>query len=69
MYAVKVNGADIRTELSRCQRFSQIDPAKTTGQQLVSTFPGYNFEHMFTTADVQYEIDVTQPVGSRIKRT
>jgi 2',3'-cyclic-nucleotide 2'-phosphodiesterase/3'-nucleotidase len=22
---------------------------------------------MFTTADVQYEIDVTQPLGSRIK--
>jgi 2',3'-cyclic-nucleotide 2'-phosphodiesterase (5'-nucleotidase family) len=48
------------------KRFNQIDPAKTTEQQLISTFPGYNFD-MFTDADMQYEIDVTQPVGSRIK--
>lgn len=67
VYAVKVNGADIKNWLeAAAKRFNQIDPAKTTEQQLVSTFPGYNFD-MFTTADVQYEIDVTQPVGSRIK--
>jgi 2',3'-cyclic-nucleotide 2'-phosphodiesterase/3'-nucleotidase len=64
---VKVNGADIKTWLeSVSKRFNQIDPAKTTEQQLISSFPGYNYD-MFTTADVQYEIDVTQPVGSRIK--
>ena len=67
VYAVKVNGADIKTWLeSVSKRFNQIDPAKTTEQQLISSFPGYNYD-MFTTADVQYEIDVTQPVGSRIK--
>lgn len=67
VYAVKVNGADIKNWLeAAAKRFNQIDPAKTTEQQLISTFPGYNFD-MFTTADVQYEIDVTQPVGSRIK--
>ncbi len=67
VYAVKVNGADIKNWLeAAAQRFNQIDPAKTTEQALISTFPGYNFD-MFTTADVQYEIDVTQPVGSRIK--
>jgi 2',3'-cyclic-nucleotide 2'-phosphodiesterase/3'-nucleotidase len=67
VYAVKVNGADIKDWLeAAAKRFNQIDPAKTTDQQLISTFPGYNYD-MFTTADVQYEIDVTQPVGSRIK--
>ncbi|MBR7560350.1 hypothetical protein KC218_27760, partial [Mycobacterium tuberculosis] len=43
-----------------------IDPTQATVQKLVSTFPGYNFD-MFTTPDLTYEIDVTQPVGSRIK--
>lgn len=67
VYAVKVNGGDIKNWLeAAAKRFNQIDPAKTTEQQLISSFPGYNFD-MFTTADVQYEIDVTQPVGSRIK--
>jgi len=67
VYAVKVNGGDIKNWLeAAAKRFNQIDPAKTTEQQLISSFPGYNFD-MFTTADVLYEIDVTQPVGSRIK--
>ncbi|KRD48692.1 2', 3'-cyclic nucleotide 2'-phosphodiesterase [Acidovorax sp. Root275] len=67
VYAVKVNGGDIKNWLeAAAKRFNQIDPAKTTEQQLISTFPGYNFD-MFTTADVSYEIDVTQSVGSRIK--
>jgi 2',3'-cyclic-nucleotide 2'-phosphodiesterase/3'-nucleotidase len=67
VYAVKVNGADIKGWLeAAAKRFNQIDPAKTGEQQLISTFPGYNFD-MFTTADLQYEIDVTQAVGSRIK--
>ncbi|TFI49787.1 bifunctional 2',3'-cyclic-nucleotide 2'-phosphodiesterase/3'-nucleotidase [Diaphorobacter sp. DS2] len=67
VYAVKVNGADIKDWLeAAAKRFNQIDRAKAGEQALISTFPGYNFD-MFTTADVQYEIDVTQPVGSRIK--
>ena len=67
VYAVKVNGGDIKNWLeAAAKRFNQIDPAKTGKQQLISTFPGYNFD-MFTTADVQYEIDVTKPVGSRIQ--
>ncbi len=68
VYAVKVNGGDIKNWLeAAAKRFNQIDPAKTGEQQLISSFPGYNFD-MFTTPDVQYEIDVTQPVGSRIKK-
>ncbi|MEB5963798.1 bifunctional 2',3'-cyclic-nucleotide 2'-phosphodiesterase/3'-nucleotidase [Comamonas testosteroni] len=67
VYAVKVNGADIKSWLeAAARRFNQIDVNKTTEQPLISSFPGYNFD-MFTTADVQYEIDVTQPVGSRIR--
>ena len=67
VYAVKVNGADIKDWLeAAAQRFNQIDVNKTTEQQLISSFPGYNFD-MFTTADMQYEIDVTKPKGSRIK--
>lgn len=67
VYAVKVNGADIKSWLeAAAKRFNQIDVSKTTEQPLISSFPGYNFD-MFTTADVQYEIDVTQPLGSRIK--
>ena len=67
VYAVKVNGADIKSWLeAAAKRFNQIDVNKTAEQPLISSFPGYNFD-MFTTADVQYEIDVTQPVGSRIK--
>ena len=67
VYAVKVNGADIKSWLeAAAKRFNQIDVNKTAEQPLISSFPGYNFD-MFTTADVQYEIDVTQPLGSRIK--
>ena len=67
VYAVKVNGADIKSWLeAAAKRFNQIDVNKTTEHPLISSFPGYNFD-MFTTADVQYEIDVTQPPGSRIK--
>ncbi len=67
VYAVKVNGEQIKTWLeSAAKRFNRIDPAKTADQPLISTFPGYNFD-MFTTPDVQYEFDVTQAEGSRIK--
>ncbi|WP_172203651.1 bifunctional 2',3'-cyclic-nucleotide 2'-phosphodiesterase/3'-nucleotidase [Niveibacterium sp. COAC-50] len=67
IYAVKVSGDNIKAWLeTAAKRFNQIDPAKTTEQNLISSFPGYNFD-MFTTPDITYEIDVTQPVGSRIK--
>ncbi|MBB6576364.1 2',3'-cyclic-nucleotide 2'-phosphodiesterase/3'-nucleotidase [Comamonas odontotermitis] len=66
VYAVKVTGAQVKSWLeAAAQRFNRIDPAAIADQWLISSFPGYNFD-MFTTADVQYQIDVTQPVGSRI---
>lgn len=67
IYAVKVTGSDIQAWLeTAAKRFNQIDPAKTADQQLVSSFPGYNFD-VFTSPDLRYEIDVTRPVGSRIR--
>jgi 2',3'-cyclic-nucleotide 2'-phosphodiesterase/3'-nucleotidase len=66
IYAVKVTGADVKAWLeTAAKRFNTIDPTLTTAQPLVSTFPGYNFD-MFTSPDLRYQIDVTQPVGSRI---
>ncbi|MFT3720561.1 bifunctional 2',3'-cyclic-nucleotide 2'-phosphodiesterase/3'-nucleotidase [Pseudorhodoferax sp.] len=69
--AVKVTGAQLKQWLENAaNRFNQIDPAKTeeqwlindskTGVQPGSSFPGYNFD-VFTTPDISYEIDVTQP--------
>ncbi|MDP1899670.1 MAG: bifunctional 2',3'-cyclic-nucleotide 2'-phosphodiesterase/3'-nucleotidase [Rubrivivax sp.] len=67
IYAVKVKGSDIQAWLeTAAKRFNQIDPTKPTDQALVGSFPGYNFD-IFTSTDLSYEIDVTQPVGSRIR--
>ncbi|KVK76239.1 bifunctional metallophosphatase/5'-nucleotidase [Burkholderia ubonensis] len=67
VYAVKVSGADVKNWLeTAAKRFNRIDPTQASVQKLVSSFPGYNFD-MFTSADLSYEIDVTQPVGSRIR--
>ena len=67
VYAVKVSGTDIKNWLeTSAKRFNQIDPSKTTAQDLISKFPGYNFD-MFTSADLSYQIDVTQNIGNRIK--
>ena len=67
VYAVKVTGATLKAWLEKAAgRFNQIDPTMAAPQQLVSSFPGYNFD-LFTSPDVSYEIDVTQPLGSRIR--
>jgi 2',3'-cyclic-nucleotide 2'-phosphodiesterase/3'-nucleotidase len=65
--AVKIDGAGVKAWLeTAARRFNLIDPARTDEQKLTSTSPGYNFD-MFTSPDIHYEIDVTQPVNSRIK--
>ncbi len=67
LYAVKVTGEGLKAWLeAAARRFRQIDPRLTTEQSLVSTAPGYTFD-MITSKDFQYEIDVTQPQGNRIK--
>jgi 2',3'-cyclic-nucleotide 2'-phosphodiesterase/3'-nucleotidase len=66
VYAVKVTGAQVKAWLEEAaKRFNTIDPTQATVQQLVSSYPGYNFD-MFTTPDLTYSIDVTKAVGSRI---
>lgn len=66
IYGVKVSGATVKAWLeTAATRFNRIDPAKVTTQELVSAYPGYNFD-MFTSKDMTYEIDVTQVLGSRI---
>ncbi len=66
--AVLVTGADLKAWLeTSAQRFNQIDPTKTTPQALVSADPGYNFDVLDGDGSMKYEIDVTQPLGSRIK--
>ncbi len=67
LYAVKVNGADLKAWLERsANRFNTIDPAKAEQQELINPgYPTYNFDAM-TSKDVSYQIDLTQPPGSRI---
>jgi 2',3'-cyclic-nucleotide 2'-phosphodiesterase/3'-nucleotidase len=69
LQGVKVNGAELKAWLEKsAERFNTIDPSSTAPQELVNTgFPGYNFD-MMTSADVRYEIDVTQPPGKRIRQ-
>lgn len=68
LYAVKVNGAELKAWLEKAAgRFNQIDPAATAPQELVNGgFAGYNFD-MLTSQDVRYQIDVAQPSGARIR--
>ena len=79
VYAVKVTGAELKLWLENAaKRFNRIDPAATADQWLIkdtktgqvpsgqSAFAGYNFD-MFTTPDLQYEIDVTRAEDDRIR--
>ena len=68
LYAVKVNGAELKAWLEKgAQRFNTIDPARTEPQELVNpAVPSYNFDTV-TSRELSYEIDVTQPPGERIR--
>nr|WP_229223433.1 bifunctional 2',3'-cyclic-nucleotide 2'-phosphodiesterase/3'-nucleotidase [Duganella sp. sic0402] len=67
LHAVKLDGAQLKAWLEKsAERFNRIDPASSAQQELVNTgFAGFNFD-MLTSADVSYQIDVTQPLGQRI---
>ncbi|WEF34733.1 bifunctional 2',3'-cyclic-nucleotide 2'-phosphodiesterase/3'-nucleotidase [Pseudoduganella chitinolytica] len=67
LVGVKVDGAVLKGWLEKAAgRFNTIDPARRDEQELVDTgFAGFNFD-MATSAELQYEIDVTQPPGRRI---
>jgi 2',3'-cyclic-nucleotide 2'-phosphodiesterase/3'-nucleotidase len=65
---VKVDGAGLKAWLEKAaSRFNTIDPARSEPQELVNTaFAGYNFDTV-TSPELSYEIDLTQPAGSRIR--
>ena len=69
LYAVKVNGAELKAWLERgAERFNTIDAGKAQAQELVNpNFPTYNFDAL-TSTDVSYEIDLSQAPGQRIRK-
>ncbi|MFC5478189.1 bifunctional 2',3'-cyclic-nucleotide 2'-phosphodiesterase/3'-nucleotidase [Massilia suwonensis] len=69
LYAVKIDGAGLKAWLeTSARRFNTIDPNKTGPQELVNaSVPSYNFDTP-TSSEISYEIDVTQPPGSRIRK-
>ena len=69
LYAVKIDGAGLKAWLeTSARRFNTIDPDKTAPQELVNaSVPSYNFDTP-TSSEISYEIDVTQPPGSRIRK-
>ncbi|MCG2584591.1 bifunctional 2',3'-cyclic-nucleotide 2'-phosphodiesterase/3'-nucleotidase [Massilia sp. TS11] len=68
LYAVKVNGDGLKAWLEKsAERFNRIDPSQRAPQELVNAnTPGFNFD-MPTTPALQYEIDLTQPAGQRVR--
>jgi 2',3'-cyclic-nucleotide 2'-phosphodiesterase/3'-nucleotidase len=68
LYAVKVNGAQLKAWLEKAAlRFHTIDPARTAPQALVNpAVASYNFDTV-TSPEVSYEIDVTRAPGERIR--
>jgi len=67
--AVKIKGADLKAWLeTSAKQFGQIDPAKTTPQDLVPSYSTiYNFDVFYAEGNaLSYQVDVTKPVGARI---
>ncbi|MCK8817829.1 bifunctional 2',3'-cyclic-nucleotide 2'-phosphodiesterase/3'-nucleotidase [Natroniella sulfidigena] len=65
LQVVKVDGEEVIDWLERsAENFNQIDPSETEDQVLLDYgFRGFNFDQI---AGIEYEIDVTQPIGERI---
>ncbi|HEY8027079.1 MAG TPA: bifunctional 2',3'-cyclic-nucleotide 2'-phosphodiesterase/3'-nucleotidase [Burkholderiaceae bacterium] len=69
LQAVKIKGSDLKNWLEKsASQFGQINPALATEQDLVPSYSTiYNYDVFYATNNaMQYQIDVTQPVGSRI---
>ncbi len=69
LQVVQVSGDIVRQWLEKtAEQFKQIDPAQVAPQDLIDTaFPTFNFDVLYAGGnELQYEIDVTQPKGSRI---
>ncbi|WP_142996807.1 bifunctional 2',3'-cyclic-nucleotide 2'-phosphodiesterase/3'-nucleotidase [Alteribacter keqinensis] len=65
LHVVKVNGTELHNWLERsAENFLQIDPDSSDRQYVINTdFASFDFD---TIEGVEYQIDVTQPVGERI---
>lgn len=65
LHVVKVDGTELRNWLERSAvNFLQIDPDSAEDQYLINTaFASFDFD---TIEGVEYQIDVTKPVGERI---
>ncbi len=69
LQAVKIKGSDLKAWLeTAAKQFGQIDPAKTSEQDLVPSYGTiYNYDVFYAENNaLTYQIDVTKPVGSRI---
>ena len=69
LQAVKIKGSDLKAWLETSARqFGQIDPAKTTEQDLVPSYGTiYNYDVFYAEDNaLTYQIDVTKAAGSRI---
>ncbi|NYE61272.1 2',3'-cyclic-nucleotide 2'-phosphodiesterase/3'-nucleotidase [Duganella sp. 1224] len=69
LQAVKIKGSDLKNWLeASAKQFGQIDPAKTSEQDLVPSYSTiYNYDVFYAENNaLTYQIDVTKPVGSRI---
>lgn len=69
LQAVKIKGSDLKNWLeTSAKQFAQINPALTNEQDLVPSYSTiYNYDVFYAENNaLQYQIDVTQPVGSRI---
>jgi 2',3'-cyclic-nucleotide 2'-phosphodiesterase/3'-nucleotidase len=67
--AVKIKGSDLKNWLeTSAKQFGRIDPTSTAPQDLVPSYSTiYNFDVFYAEGSaLSYQIDVTQPVGSRI---
>ncbi|NVM75525.1 2',3'-cyclic-nucleotide 2'-phosphodiesterase/3'-nucleotidase [Duganella sp. SG902] len=69
LQAVKIKGSDLRNWLeASAKQFGQIDPARTSEQDLVPSYGTiYNYDVFYAENNaLTYQIDVTKPAGSRI---
>ena len=69
LQAVKIKGSDLKNWLeTAASQFGKIDPNSTNEQDLVPSYSTiYNYDVFYAEGNaLQYQIDVTQPVGSRI---
>lgn len=64
LYVVEATGAQIKAALEHAARFFlPYQPGKTPAELINRAIPGYNFD---LAEGVNYEIDLTRPVGDRI---